>query len=196
YPGQDTLTIFPYLISSAPTPAATLAPYTSLFRSPATPQTLALAPPTATKAAGTQQCVTATLTDAYANPNPNVAVVFAATGQNAAGPTTATTDASGQAQFCYTGTKAGQDTISAFADLNSNAAKDSGEPADTASVTFVNYARPRGASPFRVALVPAYRQCGSAGANDTHGAPLTNPSCKPATQASNFLTVGTPDVNG
>jgi len=47
-----------------------------------------------------------------------------------------------------------------------------------------------------VALVPAYRQCSTGAANSTHGGPLTHPSCKPPTQASNFLTVGTPDSNG
>src|SRR2546429_3576833 len=75
--------------------------------------------------------------------SPNVAVVSAATGQNSAGPTTAQTDASGQAQFCYTGTHAGSDTISAFADLNSNTAQDTGEPARKATVTFANYADPK-----------------------------------------------------
>jgi hypothetical protein len=122
--------------------------------------------------------------------------VFTVSGPNSAGPSTQQTDSSGQAQFCYTGTHAGGDTVSAFADVNSNTVKDTGEPSDTASVTFVNYARPRGATPFRVALVPAYRQCSAGSANSTHGAPLANPSCKPPTQASNFLTVGTGDANG
>jgi hypothetical protein len=140
--------------------------------------------------------VTATVTDAYNNPNPSTAAVFTVSGPNSAGPSTQQTDSSGQAQFCYTGTHAGGDTVSAFADVNSNTVKDTGEPSDTASVTFVNYARPRGATPFRVALVPAYRQCSAGSANSTHGAPLANPSCKPPTQASNFLTVGTGDANG
>ena len=70
-------------------------------------QSLTLAPQSATKTAGTQDCVSATLTDAYNNPNPNVAVVFAAMGQNSARPTSQTIDQSGQASFCYKGTKAG-----------------------------------------------------------------------------------------
>jgi Tol biopolymer transport system component len=56
------------------------------------------------------------------------------------------------------------------------------------------YARPKGATPILVSLVPAYRRCTSA--NSSHGAPLASPSCGPPTQASNYLTVGTPDANG
>jgi hypothetical protein len=57
-----------------------------------------------------------------------------------------------------------------------------------------NYARPRGATPTRVSLVPAYAQCTSA--NRVHGAPLVFGSCAPPAQQSGFLTVGTPDANG
>jgi hypothetical protein len=56
------------------------------------------------------------------------------------------------------------------------------------------YPRPRGATPFRVSLVPAYNPC--AAPNRTHGAPLSFPSCAPPAQASSHLTVGTPDANG
>ncbi len=56
------------------------------------------------------------------------------------------------------------------------------------------YIRPRGATPFRASLVPAYQQCQST--NRTHGAPLSHGSCAPPVQASSFLTVGTPDANG
>jgi hypothetical protein len=56
------------------------------------------------------------------------------------------------------------------------------------------YPRPKGATPTRVALVPAYQQCTSP--NRTHGAPLSSGSCAPPVQASSFLTVGTPDANG
>jgi hypothetical protein len=59
---------------------------------------------------------------------------------------------------------------------------------------FTGYPRPRGATPIRVSLVPAYRPCTSA--NSTHGAPLAHASCVPPTQASAFLTVGTADANG
>lgn len=56
------------------------------------------------------------------------------------------------------------------------------------------YPRPKGATPTRVSLVPAYQQCTSP--NRTHGAPLASGSCAPPAQASSFLTVGTPDANG
>jgi hypothetical protein len=56
------------------------------------------------------------------------------------------------------------------------------------------HVRPKGASPVRLSLVPAYNSCASP--NRTHGAPLAFPSCSPPVQSSNFLTVGTPDSNG
>jgi hypothetical protein len=60
--------------------------------------------------------------------------------------------------------------------------------------TPTGYARPKGASPMRASLVPAFNQCTSP--NSTHGAPLSNGSCNPPVQSSNFLTVGSPDANG
>jgi Tol biopolymer transport system component len=57
-----------------------------------------------------------------------------------------------------------------------------------------SYPRPKGASPLRLALVPAYQQCTSP--NDTHGAPLSNGSCTPPQLRSSQLTVGTADSNG
>jgi hypothetical protein len=56
------------------------------------------------------------------------------------------------------------------------------------------HVRPRGATPFRTPLVPAYKAC--AAPNRTHGTPLAFPSCNPPVQQSGFLTVGTPDANG
>jgi hypothetical protein len=56
------------------------------------------------------------------------------------------------------------------------------------------YTRPKGATPVRVALVPAYAACSSA--NRAHGPPLASGSCNPPAQASPNLTVGTPDANG
>jgi hypothetical protein len=55
------------------------------------------------------------------------------------------------------------------------------------------YARPRGATPLNVSLVPAFVACTSA--NRTHGAPLSSGSCAPPAQVSSQLTVGTPDAN-
>ena len=54
--------------------------------------------------------------------------------------------------------------------------------------------RPRGATPLRVPLVPAFDACSSP--NRGHGAPLAYGSCTPPSQSSGQLTVGTPDANG
>src|SRR5688572_31897628 len=54
--------------------------------------------------------------------------------------------------------------------------------------------RPKGATPLRVSLVPAYQACTTP--NRTHGPPLAFPSCNPPVQASPNLTTGTPDANG
>ena len=56
------------------------------------------------------------------------------------------------------------------------------------------YARPRGAGPLTVPLVPAYAVCASP--NSAHGAPLSFGSCSPPRQSSTPLTFGTPDANG
>jgi phosphatidylinositol-3-phosphatase len=55
------------------------------------------------------------------------------------------------------------------------------------------YPRPRGATPLRVSLVPAYQQCTQGTA--AHGTPLSYPSCNPPEQTSGQLTIGTPDSN-
>ncbi len=66
------------------------------------------------------------------------------------------------------------------------------EPArDFAALT---YPRPKGATPLRVALVPAFAAC--AAPNRTHGPPLAFGACAPPQPASDQLTVGTPDANG
>jgi hypothetical protein len=56
------------------------------------------------------------------------------------------------------------------------------------------YARPKGATPVNIRLVPAVEECTSPSAN--HGAPLAVPSCSPPAAASDYLTVGAPDTNG
>jgi hypothetical protein len=64
----------------------------------------------------------------------------------------------------------------------------------TITNTHVAYVRPKGASPFRASLTPAYEQCTTP--NRQHGDPLSAGSCNPPRQASAQLTVGTPDANG
>jgi Tol biopolymer transport system component len=55
------------------------------------------------------------------------------------------------------------------------------------------YARPKGATPMRIALVTANDQCTAP--NRTHGAPLAFGSCAPVQLSSGQLTVGTGDSN-
>jgi hypothetical protein len=104
---------------------------------PGNPATLVLAPKTATNTVDATHCVTATVKDSFGNLTPGIHVVFTVTG---AVSTTGNvlTNASGQAQFCYTGPPLpGADAISAFADTNNNGVKDAGEPSDTAAKTWV-----------------------------------------------------------
>lgn len=65
---------------------------------------------------------------------------------------------------------------------------------DVYAATVAGYPRPKGATPLRLSLVPAFNQCISS--NRTHGAPLAFGSCAPPVQTSGQLTVGTPDSNG
>jgi hypothetical protein len=62
------------------------------------------------------------------------------------------------------------------------------------TVPVPGYARPKGATPTYAALVPAFKQCTAP--NRTHGAPLNSQSCAPPVQASDWLTIGSPDANG
>jgi hypothetical protein len=74
-----------------------------------------------------------------------------------------------------------------------NSANDSASAQTTINAA-VFYPRPKGATPMRVALVPAYAQCTSP--NAIHGPALEHPSCKPPVPASPYVTIGTPDANG
>jgi hypothetical protein len=61
-------------------------------------------------------------------------------------------------------------------------------------VAGASHVRPKGASPLRASIVPAFKACATP--NRTHGTPLAFPSCNPPVQTSNFLTIGSPDANG
>jgi len=56
------------------------------------------------------------------------------------------------------------------------------------------YPRPKGATPIYAPLTVAYKACASP--NRAHGGTLSFGSCSPPQQASDQLTVGTPDANG
>jgi CSLREA domain-containing protein len=98
--------------------------------------TLTLSPPTATNDTGEEHCVTATARDGSGNPMADVTVRFSVSGANSASGS-AETDANGVAEFCYTGTNAGLDTIEAYADTNNDSVQNEGEPADEALKTYV-----------------------------------------------------------
>jgi Bacterial Ig-like domain (group 1)/Beta-propeller repeat len=98
--------------------------------------TLALTPAAANDGVNTPHCVTAGLHDAATNAVPGVTVRFSVSGAHSTGGS-AQTDASGQAAFCYTGTQAGEDTVTAVGDTNGNGVQDPGEPSNTATTTWV-----------------------------------------------------------
>ena len=62
------------------------------------------------------------------------------------------------------------------------------------SIGQASHIRPKGATPIRESLVPAYRPC--AVPNRTHQGPLALPSCNPPVNTSPNLTTGTADSNG
>ena len=99
------------------------------------PATLVLSPAADTNTVGQQHCVTATVKDAFGNPVPGVTVRFAVSGANAAGGSE-TTDVNGEATFCYKGTNAGVDAISAYADTNNDNTQDLDEPTGAATKTY------------------------------------------------------------
>jgi CSLREA domain-containing protein len=102
---------------------------------PAAPATLTLSPAADANTAGEEHCVTATVRDAFGNPTAGITVRFSVTGVNSASGSD-TTDANGEATFCYTGTTAGEDAITAFADTNDDGDQDVGEPTGAATKTW------------------------------------------------------------
>jgi hypothetical protein len=62
-----------------------------------------------------------------------------------------------------------------------------------ATPAIAGHLRPQGATPFRVPLVPAYLKCATP--NTISGVPLAVAACQPPSYSSNYLQIGTPDVN-
>jgi hypothetical protein len=101
------------------------------------PARLDLTPESATNVIGSEHCVTASVRDEVGDPTPNEVVRFSVTGAVEAS-SAATTDADGQARFCYAGPElAGADQITAFADTNSDGDPDAGEPGGVAEKNWV-----------------------------------------------------------
>ena len=102
------------------------------------PATLVLDPKAATNPVDSKHCVTATVTDTFGNPVKGVTVRFAVTGSSGTLSGSKTTDAAGQATFCYDGPALpGGDKIHAYADTNGDNVQDPGEPFDDAVKAWV-----------------------------------------------------------
>jgi hypothetical protein len=103
---------------------------TTVTVQPGPPAQVTVDPPAATNPVDTQHCVTATVTDRFGNPTPNITVVFSVTGSNTASGSRTTGSDGKTAQFCYTGVLIGiTDVITAFADFDpKNGKQDPGEP--------------------------------------------------------------------
>lgn len=101
----------------------------------ATAPALELSPVNASHERGTATSVTATLRAPDGSPISGVPIRFTVTGANPSA-TTIVTGANGQATFAYTGSAIGTDSISAYADLDSDDEKDASEPSATATRTW------------------------------------------------------------
>jgi hypothetical protein len=93
----------------------------------------------ATNVVDQQHCVTATVKDEFGNVTPGITVDFSVAPTTFRTPSSGSdvTDASGEAQFCYTSALPGGDVISAFADTDSSGTQNGTEPSDTATKTWV-----------------------------------------------------------
>jgi hypothetical protein len=100
---------------------------TTVTVNPGPPATVTLRPLAAHNQVDTRHCVTATVEDRFGNRTPGISVVFTVTGSNSTSGSD-TTDAVGEAEFCYRGRLFGLDTIDAFADTDNDGTRDPGEP--------------------------------------------------------------------
>jgi hypothetical protein len=106
--------------------------FLSKIRDVGPPATLTLAPAAATNTLGTSHTITATVRDAAGRPVPSIVVRFTVTGAHSVSGS-CTTGSNGQCTFAYTGTVAGTDVISAYADSDNDNVRDVGEPIGTAA---------------------------------------------------------------
>ena len=134
--GSYTCTITAVTTPGGPTNAIETV---NLTVTPGEPASLDLTPATATNVVDQQHCVTATVKDAFGNVTPGITVDFSVAPTTFRTPSSgsAATDASGEAQFCYTSALPGSDVITAFADTNSDSVQNDTEPGDTAAKTWV-----------------------------------------------------------
>jgi len=136
---------------------------------PGPPAVLTLTPAADTNPLGTQHCVTAHVEDAFGNATPGITVRFSVTGVGS-GSGSATTNAAGDAQFCYTGPLApvGMDTITAFADTDGDGVDDgASEPDAQATKQWIDVTPPSGSC--RPGHNPSGGKIPSAGNNPKSG---------------------------
>ncbi len=114
---------------------------------------LSLAPSVQTVAVNTTATLTASLSTTNVAVN-GVTIRYSVTGRNSTSGT-ATTDSNGKASISYTGTNAGTDTISAYADMNNNGTQDSGEPTASATITWGGSSSGGGITPPPSSFAPA-----------------------------------------
>ncbi|HEX2221885.1 MAG TPA: Ig-like domain-containing protein, partial [Candidatus Limnocylindria bacterium] len=172
--GTDTITAYPDVDNDNVQDADEQPGTATKVWNPAVPNSVVLTPATDTNPTGQEHCVTAVATDAFGNVTPNVRVVFTVTGANPRPATVRTTNASGEATFCYTGTNVGVDTIRAFADRDNDGTLDVGEPIGMATKTYV------AATPATVVVAPAtdtnpagQEHCVTATVRDASGNPIS-----------------------
>lgn len=102
---------------------------------------LSMTPPSQQVALGKQACVTTTATDQQGKPLAGIEFTQQVSGVNSA-TSSALTDANGQSQFCYTGDKAGTDTVtSTFGGAQVTKAAD--QVSASATVTWVSPTQPQ-----------------------------------------------------
>jgi hypothetical protein len=138
----------------------------------AVPTSVTLDPRTDINPVGTEHCVVATVRDAAGNPVPDTMVRFTVMGAVSTSGSD-TTDAGGEAQFCYDGPVIpGADAIWAFADVDGDGTHDAEEPGGPAAKTWV------AGAPATLTLTPAEatnpvgaQHCVTAAARDAFGNP-------------------------
>jgi CSLREA domain-containing protein len=123
---------------------------------------LTVSPASDTNTAGETDCVGVHVRDAFFDPVPGVTVVLTTRGANSRGPKSKVTGPFGGAILCYTGTRAGTDTITVFADLNSNGVDDGAGEANASATNTYTAADPRflSLSPSESTSTVGDTQCG------------------------------------
>ena len=129
-------------------------------------------------ATGITRCVNTNALDASNNPYGNRQVGFRVTGANSVSQNT-NADVYGNNTFCYTGANPGTDTITVFADNDTDGIQDPGEPSDT-----VQQVRVQG--PISISLTPE-DDTNDVGASHTVTATVTDGNGNPVSDIGVFF---------